>query len=221
MNGVHDMGGMMAFGPVEPEADEAPFHAEWEGRVFGLALAAGATGAWNLDMARHARESLPPAEYLSSTYYEIWLSGLERLVVKYGLLSEAELAAGIPLESAMPLRRVLTAEMVPKIALGGGGMLTSRPIDTAARFSIGDAVITRNLHPKGHTRLPVYTRGKRGVIDLVHGVHVFADAHAAGLGEAPQWLYTVRFSGTEIWGEDADPTLSTSIEAWESYLDIG
>jgi len=221
MNGVQDMGGMMAFGPVEPEADEPPFHAEWEGRVFGLALAAAATGAWNLDMGRHARESLPPAEYLSSTYYAIWLSGLERLVVKCGLLSEAELAAGTPLEPAKPQQRVLTAEMVPKIPLGGGGMPTLRPIDAPARFSIGDAVVTRNLHPKGHTRLPGYTRGKRGVIERVHGAHVFADAHAAGLGEAPQWLYTVRFCGTEIWGEDADPTLSTSIEAWESYLDIG
>ena len=221
MNGVHDMGGMMTFGPVAPEADEPPFHAGWEGRVFGLNLAANATGAWNLDMGRHAREALPPAEYLSSTYYEIWLSGLERLVVKYGLLSEAELAAGTPLEPATPQRRVLTAEMVPQIPLGGGGMPTLRRIDTAARFSIGDTVVTRNLHPKGHTRLPAYTRGKRGVIEKVHGAHVFADAHAAGLGEAPQWLYTVRFSGTEIWGEDSDPTLSTSIEAWESYLDIG
>jgi nitrile hydratase subunit beta len=220
MNGVHDMGGMMAFGPVEPEADEPPFHAEWEGRVLGLNLAANATGAWNLDMGRHAREALPPAEYLSSTYYEIWLSGLERLVVKYGLLSEAELAAGTPLEPAKPRRRVLTAEMVPQIPLGGGGMPTARRIDTAARFSIGDTAVTRNLHPKGHTRLPAYARGKRGVIEKVHGAHVFADAHAAGLGEAPQWLYTVRFSGTEIWGEDSDPTLSTSIEAWESYLDL-
>jgi nitrile hydratase beta subunit len=220
MNGVHDMGGMMAFGPVEPEADEPPFHAEWEGRVLGLNLAANATGAWNLDMGRHAREALPPAEYLSSTYYEIWLSGLERLVVKYGLLSEAELAAGTPLEPAKPRRRILTAEMVPQIPLGGGGMPTVRRIDTAARFSIGDTAVTRNLHPKGHTRLPAYARGKRGVIEKVHGAHVFADAHAAGLGEAPQWLYTVRFSGTEIWGEDSDPTLSTSIEAWESYLDI-
>jgi nitrile hydratase subunit beta len=221
MNGVHDIGGMMAFGPVEPEADEPPFHADWEGRVFGLNLAANATGAWNLDMGRHARESLPPAEYLSSTYYEIWLSGLERLVVEYGLLSEAELAAGTPLEPVKPQRRVLTAEMVPKLPLGGGGMPTLRPVDTPARFGIGDAVVTRNLQPKGHTRLPAYARGKRGVIEKVHGAHVFADAHAAGLSEAPQWLYTVRFCGTEIWGEDSDPTLSTSIEAWESYLDIG
>ena len=39
MNGVHDMGGMMGFGPVEPEPDEPVFHADWEGRVFGLTLA--------------------------------------------------------------------------------------------------------------------------------------------------------------------------------------
>ena len=96
MNGVHDMGGMMAFGPVEPEADEPTFRADWERRVFGINIATSATGAWNLDMGRSVRESLPPAEYLGSTYYEIWLSGLEKLVVKYGLVTEAELAAGSP-----------------------------------------------------------------------------------------------------------------------------
>jgi nitrile hydratase beta subunit len=220
MNGVHDMGGMMAFGPVEPEPDEPTFHAEWERRVFGINIAASATGAWNLDMGRSVRESLPPAEYVASSYYEIWLSGLEELVVKYGLVSEAELAAGKPLEPSDPQRQPLPPEMVPAIALGDGSE-TSRPIDTTARFGVGDAVIARNMHPRGHTRLPIYTRGKRGVVERVHGAQVFADAHAAGLGEAPQWLYTVRFSGTELWGEDSDPRLSTSIEAWESYLDVG
>jgi nitrile hydratase subunit beta len=220
MNGVHDMGGMMAFGPVEPETDEPTFHADWEGRVFGLNIAASGTGAWNLDMGRSARESLPPAQYLASTYYENWLSGLERLVVRYGLVTEPELASGSSQEPARPQQRLLSAEAVPKVSLGSGSM-TSREIDTPARFAVGDAVITRNMHPKGHTRLPIYTRGKRGVVERVHGAHVFADAHAAGLGEAPQWLYTVRFEGTELWGEDSDPRLSTSIEAWESYLDVG
>ena len=38
-------------------------------------------------------------------------------------------------------------------------------------------------------------------------------------GEDPQWLYTVRFDGPELWGKDADPTLSVSVDAWESYLE--
>lgn len=35
----------------------------------------------------------------------------------------------------------------------------------------------------------------------------------------PQWVYTVVFDGAEIWGEGADPSLTVSIDAWESYLE--
>ena len=219
MNGVHDMGGMMNFGPVEEEAGEPAFHAEWERRVFGLTLAASATGAFNIDMGRRARESIPPAEYLSSTYYEIWLAGLEKLLLETGLVSDAELSSGTARTPAAPVKRVLNPEMVPSMLAVGSD--SERPAETPARFAAGDPVITRNIHPMGHTRLPRYTRGKRGVIERVHGAHVFPDSNAHGLGEAPQWLYTVRFTGAELWGEDADPTLTTSIDAWDSYLEPG
>ncbi len=67
MNSVHDMGGMQGYGPVAPQADEPLFHADWERRTLALTLAAGATGAWNIDQSRAARESLPPTVYLNST----------------------------------------------------------------------------------------------------------------------------------------------------------
>ena len=95
MNSVHDLGGMDGLGPIAPEADEPVFHAEWERRVFALTLAMGFYGAWNIDASRHARERTPPAEYLSSSYYEIWLSGLERLLDETGLLTRAEVDARI------------------------------------------------------------------------------------------------------------------------------
>jgi len=95
MNGVHDFGGMDGLGPIDYETNEPVFHAEWERRVFALTLAMGCTGAWNLDMSRHARERTPPAEYLAASYYEIWLSGLERLLDETGLLSRAELDARV------------------------------------------------------------------------------------------------------------------------------
>ena len=80
-------------------------------------------------------------------------------------------------------------------------------------------VITRNIHPSGHTRLPRYARARRGVIERVHGAHVFPDSNAQGRGEAPQWLYAVVFTGTELWGDEADETVTASIDAWESYLE--
>ena len=91
MNGVHDMGGMHGFGPVIPEEHEPVFHAEWERRAFALTVAMGFSGEWNIDMARFAREQMPPAEYLVASYYERWLFGLERLLVERRLLTQTEI----------------------------------------------------------------------------------------------------------------------------------
>jgi nitrile hydratase len=213
------MGGAMGFGPIAEEPDEPTFHADWERRAFGLTIAMGATGAWNLDTSRHARESLPPAEYLSSSYYQIWLRGLEKLVLQTGLVTKDELAAGHSLVPGNPATPVLKPEYVLPVLTAG--MSSERPVDTPARYAVGDPVVTRNMNPLGHTRLPRYARAKRGIVERIHGAQVFADANASGRGEAPQWLYTVRFTGVELWGDEADPTLVTSIDAWESYLEPG
>ena len=45
------------------------------------------------------------------------------------------------------------------------------------------------------------------------------DTAALGKGDDPQWLYTVVFDSRELWGENADPTLKISIEAFEPYLE--
>ncbi len=217
MNGAQDLGGQMGFGPVAPEADEPLFHAPWERRAFGLTLAMGATGAWTIDASRHARESLPPAEYLAASYYEIWTRGVERLVTARGLVTPEELRRGRASGEPAPIPRVLAAADVSATLARGGP--ASRPAEAPARFEAGDRVRTRVINPTGHTRLPRYARGKLGVVEIVHGAHVFPDANAHGLGERPQWLYTVRFEARELWGEEADPALSVSVDAWESYLE--
>jgi nitrile hydratase len=207
---------MMGFGPVEPEVDEPVFHAEWEQHALGLTLCAGALGHWNLDQSRFARENRHPADYYSSSYYEIWTKGLEQLLVDHGVITADELAAGRSLRSGPRSDRVLTADRVAR-ALARGGPVDREPT-TEARFAVGDQVRTREMNPTGHTRLPRYVRGKSGVIEAVHGAHVFPDSHAHGGGENPQWLYTVRFAGTELWGEGAEPGLTVSVDAWEPYL---
>jgi nitrile hydratase len=217
MNSAHDLGGQMGFGSVMPEPDEPVFHGEWEKRMLALNVAAGAMGHWTIDEIRHARESLPPADYLASSYYEIWLKGLGRTLLRHGFVSEAELAEGKPLAPARTPKRVLKGEDVSAVLRRG--FPYERGAETPARFAVGDHVRTVVMHPQHHTRLPRYARGKTGTIERVTGCHVFPDTGAQGLPETAQWLYTVVFAGPELWGRDADPTSSVSIEAWESYLE--
>lgn len=217
MNGAQDLGGQQGFGPIAPEADEPIFHALWEKRVLALTLAMGATGSWTIDTSRHARERMPPAEYLSSSYYEIWLAGLERLLVEQGLATADEIAAGHALVPPAPVKRVLAAADVPATLARGGP--TERPATAPARFAVGEAVRTRLINPAGHTRLPRYLRGRLGEIVRVQGCHVFPDTNAHGAGEAPTWLYAVRFAAEDLWGADAEPATEIVADLFEPYLD--
>lgn len=217
MNGAHDMGGVHGFGVVTAEQDEPVFHADWERRVLALTLAMGATGEWNLDASRFARENRPPNEYLDKSYYEIWLAGLEHLLAERGLVTEAELAVARALQPRQPVRRTLIADDVASSL--GRGSPTNREAPQPARFQVGERVRARNINPLTHTRLPRYVRGHVGTVTATHGCHVFPDSHAHGRGEDPQWLYTVCFDARELWGPDSDPTLTISVDAFEPYLE--
>jgi nitrile hydratase len=217
MNGAHDMGGMMGFGPVVPEVNEPVFHGTWEERVMAMTLAMAMVGGWNIDQSRSARENVLPPRYLSQTYYEIWFAGLTRLLAERGLVGADELAAGQTLHPANPNVHAISPEELARAL--ARGRPSDRPVAEAARFKVGDCVRTRNINPAGHTRLPRYARNRTGIVTMLHGAHCFPDANATGTGEAPQWLYTVRFTGRELWGEQADPTLTVSVDAWDSYLE--
>jgi nitrile hydratase len=216
MNGVHDMGGMHGFGKVESEPDEPVFHAPWESRVLAMNRAMGYLGLWTIDIGRYSRETLPPHVYLGSSYYKRWELGLTNLCVQFGLIGEDELAAGHALHLAKPVQHMLTAADAPK-SLSRSSF--ERPASAPAKFKAGDRVRTRNINPPSHTRLPRYARGHSGVVECIRGCHVFPDAVATGKGEDPHWLYTVVFTGRELWGEAADPSVMVSIEAWEPYLE--
>jgi nitrile hydratase len=217
MNGVQDMGGLHGFGAVMPEPDEPVFHANWERRVLALTLAMAATGEWTPDAARFARENRPPAEYLSKSYYEIWLAGLEQLLVEHGLVTPDELRAGRSLQPAKAVKRTLAAR--DTAGWLESGRPTNREAPRPARFKVGDRVRANNMHPVTHTRLPRYVRGRIGTITGTHGYHVFPDTNAHGHGEDPQWLYTVSFEGRELWGAEGDPTVTVAVDAFEPYLE--
>jgi nitrile hydratase beta subunit len=217
MNGPQDLGGQMGFGPVAPEKDEPVFHAAWERRALGVTLTTGAMGHWNADESRHARETLHPADYYASSYYQIWIKGLEKLLKRHGFVTLEELAEGRALVEGTQPKRVLKA--ADARAVMAKGTPYSRPIATPPKFEAGQRVRTKNFHPTGHTRLPRYARGKVGIVDAMREGFVLPDTNAHGRGENPEWVYTVVFDAAELWGEGADPTLTISIDAWESYLD--
>lgn len=93
-------------------------------------------------------------------------------------------------------------------------------LDVAPRFKLGDVVVALNIHPSGHTRLPRYIRGKKGVVERDHGVFHLPDSRAAGKGDAAQHMYTVCFDAREVWGDKAPAKDSLRINLWDDYMTL-
>jgi nitrile hydratase len=210
MNGVHDMGGMDGFGAVAIEINEPVFHAEWEKRMFAIAMTlTGHPRGLNVsvDEFRHAIERIPAPRYLASSHYEHWLDALLTLLAEHGVVGREELSSRgtDPIDPALPANHF------------DGKVASSKRV--RARFREGDRVIARNINPTGHTRLPRYVRGKHGVIHCDWGVYVFADSNAHHAGDHSQHVYSVVFDARELWGKDAPRRDKLHIDLWDEYLE--
>ena len=193
------MGGMDGFGRVEVEKDEPVFHARWEGVV--RALADKTMGRYyHLDEFRDAIERMAPVDYLEASYYERWFHSIEANLLRKGVVAEDELRAG---HSARPAPAMRDRPQPPPLA---------------ARFRPGDQVRTKNQHPKSHTRMPRYARGKRGVVRTVNGPFLLPDVNAHRGGAPWEACYAVEFTATELWGDGANPADRVCVDLWESYL---
>jgi nitrile hydratase len=223
MNGVHDLGGMHGFGPIPYEKDAPVFHEPWEGRLYGLIRAIAVPLTRNTDEGRYALEQLDPAVYLGSSYYERWLIRTEKKVVEKGIITANQLDEQIAFlrehpDTAMP-RNADPAAVTRALERVYRRPSAKSKVLAEARFAVGEAIRTRNFHPKGHTRLPRYARDKRGVIADLRGTFDLADALAVGLPPDPQPVYSVRFEAHELWGESSEANAAVYIDLWESYLE--
>ena len=213
MHGAHDLGGKHGFGPIDKSQTENFIH-EWEEKVFGLTLACGMLGQWNLDQSRFARERTDPAHYLSSTYYEHWLHGLELLLLEKGLVTEEELNNGKS-EQASTLTAATPDKVKAIVNTGGPTQLVE---STAKLFTLEQKVVVKNEQSKEHTRAPSYVKGVIGTIVKHHGAHIYADEHSRSGDKQAQHLYTVRFEAKDVWGSDTEGRSCIFADLFEPYL---
>ena len=221
MTRPHDMGGRYGDGAVIPEKESVRFKEDWHARALAVTLASGSLGQWNIDVSRHAREKLAPADYARFSYYEKWMAGLADLLVHCSVVEAREYAGADPAPSPLA-DRALRAEHVSDVLAKGGP--ADRPSQVPQLFGIGDRVRTRKIAANafvdgGHTRLPRYAAGTVGRIVRFHGTHVLPDSAAHGLGDAPEPLYAVALRAQDLWAHPEHPEDEVVLDLWQSYLE--
>ncbi len=222
MNGVHDMGGMHGFGPIEVEENEPVFHEPWEGRL--RAMRSTLPGVSSPYGGRFLIESIPPDLYLKSSYFERWLLSFEDALLKKGLITVEELDEKTRFYQENPDAEVSRKED-PELAKSALETLytISAPSEhngsgIVPRFGVGDSVKVGNINISGHTRLPRYVRGRVGTVAKLYSAQDIQD-HVPDSEKGPQPVYSVRFDGRELWGDTAESNQVLYIDMWESYLE--
>ena len=214
MDGIHDLGGREGFGPI-PIGDDTPFAHEWERRMWALSRHGIAPEGATIDWFRHVLERMVPKDYLSFPYFAKWCTTFLAMHLDAGSFTLEEIRAGHTRRRRPPPPPLSLDEVLARQRAMHRDF--SAPAAAPPRFAAGDRVRTRRNMPGGHTRLPLYARGRQGQVLVHRGAHLLADAGARG-GERGEHLYTVVFGAPELWGEGADPRDSVTLDLWESYL---
>lgn len=224
MNGLHDMGGLHGFGPVIIEPNEPVFKTRWGARVFCMTQIIDTLGVWNLDEHRHEIELMAPQEYINATYYGRWLFAMERILARRNILTSAEIEQRIAeikadLQTYSPPQnsnRNWPLKAAEKVRWGAW-----RHEETVVpKFTLGQWVRVRNIHPPGHTRVTNYTRGKQGRVHRVNSqAWVLPDTRAHHHGEHVQAVYTIQFDAQVLWGPEAEANTAVYIDLSEHHLE--
>jgi len=223
MSVAHDVGGVQGFGPVVVDPNEPVFHTDWERRAFGLGLAVLYKGAMNVEEFRFGYESMHPASYHRSPYFERWIVTIEQNLIEKGFLTSEELEertreiAEVADWPSPPAGDPTLAQSLERLVRDGFDQ--RREVPDEPRFATDDAVRVHTIVSTGHSRLPRYLRAKQGVVMQDWGAFIFPDTNARREGENPEHVYCVRFDSHELWGDAAEDNESLFVDLWESYLE--
>lgn len=223
MNGVHDLGGTDGLGPVPVPESEPVYREEWEKAAFAMFSMCFRAGFFGVDSFRSGIEQMHPAAYLLSPYYDHWAHAVEHYGVAKGVLDEAEIDKRMQFFLENPDAPMPEREDPDLLAFVDGvvkaGAPASRPSDKVAKFAVGDLVTVLDDSPFGHTRKARYVRGKTGTVELAHGTMIYPDSAGNGGDDAPEHVYTVKFTNEELWGsESAEPNGVVYFDVWEPYI---
>ncbi len=215
MDGIHDLGGRQGFGRVDVNEPEESFHEEWEGRLYGLVKSMTMLPDWNLDWFRHCRELMDPVDYLTRPYFDQWAQTYSAMLINSGAASVEELASGKSQFAVPNLKPPMRPDMVQRAKATAPRY--DRQNSATPSLSVGDAVTAKTHGTNGHTRLPAYARGRRGIIAAYHGNHVLPDANVHGDDRAEP-IYSVVFEAAELWPEATGRRDRVFLDLWGSYL---
>ncbi len=203
---MHDLGGMQGVGPVVHSPAEAAFQHRWQAVARALMMVVGGAVGVSGGEFRHSIERMEPGHYLTSDYYEHWVTAAATLAVEHGLVTRADLE--VRAGGRFPLSGPVLA---PPVTDAG-------PDVGEPRFGSGDRVRVREWHPPGHSRCPRYVRGKAGTVVRVDGTHSVPDVEAHGSARRCEPTYSVRFDAGELW-RDGQRGVWVHVDLWDSYLE--
>ncbi|HTR14121.1 MAG TPA: nitrile hydratase subunit beta [Roseiarcus sp.] len=216
MDGMHDLGGREGFGAIRNKDDGEPFHADWEARSFGIIQSSAGAKGWSIDWFRHCRELIEPVDYLSRPYFDQWMTTGAAQMIDEGYLTLDEIRDGASNFDPRPGRPAATVD--ESRASVANPRSFAMQVAAPPRFATGDFVRCALSGHTGHTRLPGYVRGRRGVVHARHGGHVFPDASARGERRG-EHLYTIGFAAADLWPEAKSSRDRVFLDLWESYLE--
>lgn len=225
VNGPHDVGGLVGLGPVPCKEPGPVFREEWEGKVFAMSVAGVVSGAFAVDDHKTATEGLHPVAFMSMTYWEQWLYATETSFVKTGVITREDVdrrvdELGEAPDTPLP-QAAKNEELERKIELFITDGVPQATLDRPHRFAAGDRVRVKSLRAEPgveHTSLPMYVQGKLGTVEQAYRPEPLGDAIVAGEGPKLDYVYAVRFEGSELWA-DGDPRSVVHADLFESYLE--
>ena len=220
MNGIHDMGGMDGFGPIERDPEEPLFHHDWERRVFAIRVASPVPIPGG---SRNSIEQMPPDQYLTTSYYEKWLHSRIKGFLDAGVLTQDELEERLAFFRDHPDAPVPRLDEPDQVEPALAKLLTWEPpkrdLPRVPQFQPGETVRVRMIHSPRHSRLPRYAQGKHGTVVRYYGVYDVQDIPPLGETYPPEPMYAVRFDAHELWGGSAEPNSTVCLDMWELYLE--
>ncbi|PJK23667.1 nitrile hydratase subunit beta [Mycolicibacterium goodii] len=233
MKTVHDVGGE----PDAPMKYENKEYEYWEHMTYVICEVLAWRGIWlseerrrigNVDVGRAIYQGLP--------YYGRWLWAVARVLIEKHHISHGELTDRL-VEVQERYRDGLAGRMLeakPKSegdgadvrrnehhirAVGIGDPQIYAGKAGTPKFSVGEAVVVRDLPALLYTRTPEYVRGAKGVIaEVTYESPAPEDETWDRADATPEWFYIVRFNLSELfygYTGTATDTLQTEIpERW-------